>query len=222
MKKTHYNPETIKNIYARISPIYDIWSRLTETRALHKALEFADIKNGESVLEVACGTGLLLQQIVNLNPDGRNEGLDISEAMLARAEKRLSANGNYKLVFGDAAALPYADGIFDVLINNYMLDLLPPEDYPAILEEFRRVLKPAGRLIIASMTTGRRWYNAPWEIIARHAPFLLAGCRPIDAAGALGSAGFNIYAQEYVSQNTFPSLILAAKKLSATDPSGVI
>ena len=55
---------------------------------------------------------------------------------------------------GHARALDFGDGEFDVLINNYMFDLLPDDDFDAILAGFRRVLRPGGRIVVAGMTRG--------------------------------------------------------------------
>jgi ubiquinone/menaquinone biosynthesis C-methylase UbiE len=48
----------IAGIYDSLSSIYDLWGNLTESRARNRALELAEIKNGQKVLEVAVGTGL--------------------------------------------------------------------------------------------------------------------------------------------------------------------
>jgi ubiquinone/menaquinone biosynthesis C-methylase UbiE len=48
----------INAVYDRIAPIYDVWGKLTESRARNRAIELAEIKDGESILEVAVGTGL--------------------------------------------------------------------------------------------------------------------------------------------------------------------
>jgi ubiquinone/menaquinone biosynthesis C-methylase UbiE len=206
----HYNTTAIEKSYANVAWLYDIWSSLTESKALRQSLEFASVGNGESVLEVAVGTGKNFEHILIANPDGRNEGLDISDAMLTKARKRLRKYHNYHLVHGDAAALPYEDQSFDVLINSFMLDLLPREDYPALLQEFKRVLKPAGRLIITTMAHGRKWYSRIWDVIARKFPAILTGCRPVDPETAIRSAGFTVDNRAYVVQNTFPALVLHA------------
>jgi ubiquinone/menaquinone biosynthesis C-methylase UbiE len=114
-------PET----YRRIASLYDAWAWLTESRARKRCLELAAIQDGESVLEVAVGTGLAFERILEVNPSGRNEGIDLTDAMLARAERRAAQAGhtNYRLRVGDAYALDFAEDSFDVLINNYMFDL---------------------------------------------------------------------------------------------------
>jgi ubiquinone/menaquinone biosynthesis C-methylase UbiE len=66
---------------------------LTESKARDRCLEIAAIQDGESVLEVAVGTGLAFERILKANPSGRNEGIDLTEAMLNRAEKRAASAG---------------------------------------------------------------------------------------------------------------------------------
>jgi ubiquinone/menaquinone biosynthesis C-methylase UbiE len=210
--KVHYSKTNIEKVYSKVTWIYDVWSKLTESKALRKALEFASIESGESVLEVAVGTGSLFEQIINLNPNGRNEGLDISESMLKKARIRLSKYKNFNLIHGDAYKLPYDDDTFDVLVNNYMFDLLPSEVYPSIFQEFKRVLKPNGRLVITTMTEGKEWYSRMWNIVARKAPSLLTGCRPVNLESIIKNVGFSVEKSEYITQNTFPSLVIYAVK----------
>lgn len=187
-----------------------MWARLTESKALLRCLELAAIRDGESVLEVATGTGLAFERILRANPSGRNEGIDLTEAMLARARKRAAKLGvdNYRLRIGDAYALDFPDGDFDLLINNYMFDLLPQQDFVDVLTEFRRVLRPGGRLVMVNMTKGERWYNRIWERIYRINPAWLGGCRGVTILPVMEACGFIHTQREYISQMTFPSEVL--------------
>ena len=204
--------EDIRQIYARLSRYYDFWGSLTEQKATNRALQLADIKNGESILEVAVGTGRVFEQIVSSNERGRNEGVDISPQMLARAEERLKKHiTNYSLHVGDAYSLAFPDETFDLVINNYMFDLLPEGDFFRVLGEFRRVLKPGGRVVITTMTPGMRWYQRIWGWLAGNTE-VLAGCRPVSLEEDLAHAGFTRIHAEYVSQLTFPSLVIRAEK----------
>ena len=162
------------------------------------------------MLEVATGTGLAFERILRANPSGRNEGIDLTEAMLARARKRAAKLGvkNYRLRMGDAYALDFPDGEFDLLINNYMFDLLPQQDFIGVLTEFRRVLRPGGRLAMVNMTKGERWYNRIWERIYRLNPAWLGGCRGVYVLPAMEKCGFVDTKREYISQMTFPSEVL--------------
>ena len=200
----------IADLYRKIAPSYDLWAWLTESKARNRCLELAAIKDGEHVLEVAVGTGLAFEMILEANPSGRNEGIDLTEAMLSRAEKKAAKSGsdNYRLRVGDAYDLDFPDDSFDVLINNYMFDLLPQQDFRTVLEEFKRVLRPGGRLVMISMTKGERWYNGLWERIYRINPALLGGCRGVLLLPQLAACGFGQTRREYVSQLTFPSEIV--------------
>ena len=78
----------IPAVYDSLSKTYDIWGKLAETRARDRALELADIRDGQTILEVAVGTGLGFYEIVQRNPNGTNIGIDISPGMLHKAQKR--------------------------------------------------------------------------------------------------------------------------------------
>jgi ubiquinone/menaquinone biosynthesis C-methylase UbiE len=200
----------VADVYRRIAPSYDLWARLTETRARDRCLELAAVNDGENVLEVAVGTGLAFEKILASNPSGRTEGIDLTEPMLARARKKASESGsqNYCLKVGDAYDMDFPDDSFDVLVNNYMFDLLPEPDFPAVLEEFRRVLRPGGRLAMVNMTKGVHWYQGVWEQIYRFNPALLGGCRGVTLQAVLRECGFRETTREFVSQMTFPSEIV--------------
>lgn len=207
-----FSEKSVKDSYAVVAWFYDLWSRLTEAKAARRVLDRADIQDGESVLEVAVGTGLLFADVVRRNPHGRSEGVDLSPAMLERAAKRLSDQpaDRYHLQTASAYDLPFPASTFDVLLNNYMLDLLPAADFASVLSEFRRVLKPGGRAVIAAFGFGDRPYHRFWLWLARHFPALLTDCRPIALHQSLISAGFESVQEEAVSQNTFPSTVYRA------------
>jgi ubiquinone/menaquinone biosynthesis C-methylase UbiE len=76
-------------VYDKIAPIYDVWGKLTESRARNRAIELAEIKDGQIFLEVAVGTGLAFYEIVKRNPNGTNTGIDLSQGMLEKAKKRV-------------------------------------------------------------------------------------------------------------------------------------
>lgn len=197
-------------LYGKIAAKYDLWAGITESRASRRCLELANIQNGESVLEVAVGTGLAFAEILALNPAGRNEGIDITEEMLERARERAKGSGtvNYRLSLGDAYNLDYGDSTFDVLVSNYLFDLLPECDFPVVLAEFKRVLRPGGRLVLTNMARGEHWYQGIWEIVYRINPSLMGGCRGVSLLPYVRDAGFQETKKELFSQNTFPSEVV--------------
>ncbi|MGW8303762.1 MAG: class I SAM-dependent methyltransferase, partial [Desulfobacterales bacterium] len=165
----------IAGIYDSLSKIYDIWGKLTESRARSRALELAEIKNGQKILEVAVGTGLAFSQIVKKNPDGTNIGIDISAGMLKKARKRLSqlSGANYELKKASAFHLEGEDEQFDVLINNYMFDLISFDQMDAVLAEFKRVLKKGGKLVFVNMTIGEKFGSGIYDFMYRLSPRLM-------------------------------------------------
>lgn len=206
--------QEIKQRYTSIANVYDIWGKLTESKAQTRCLEVANIVDGQSVLEVAVGTGLIFSRILQRNPSGLNEGVDLTAAMLARAEQKAAASGkvNYNLRIGSAYQLPYYENSFDLLINNYMFDLLPETDFEQVLAEFGRVLKPGGRLVLANMAREGHWYNQFWEVVYRFLPGWLGGCRGVSLLPYVQRAGFSNAKREFISQTTFPSEIIYGER----------
>ena len=102
----------------------------------------ADIRRGQSVLDAACGTGVLAREAVGATGnDGKVTGLDGNDGMLAVA-KRLAPGINWQR--GLAEALPFADRSFDRAFSQFALMFF--DDRAAALREMRRVMKPGGRM----------------------------------------------------------------------------
>jgi ubiquinone/menaquinone biosynthesis C-methylase UbiE len=178
------------------------------------ALDLVDIHDNQSILEVAVGTGWMFSEIVQRNPNGKNIGIDISEGMLLRAKRRLlkQKNDNYSLSIGSAFKLKVEDATIDVLVNNYMFDLIPFSQMNRIMDEFNRVLKKNGQLLIINMTKGDGFGASLYESLYRFSPRLMGGCRGVNLSNLLIQHGFRIETREYVQQMLFPSEIILAYK----------
>ena len=108
--------------------------------------------SGEQVVDVGCGAGLdSLIAATMVGPDGHVIGVDMTDAMLAKARHSAAEAGVSTVEFrqGYAEALPVPDGWADVVISNGVLNLMP--DKRAALQEMARVLKPTGRLQIGDI-----------------------------------------------------------------------
>lgn len=209
--------EEVRIVYNRIAAVYDIWVMLTETRAQQRGIELASIRDGEQILDVAAGTGMILTKLVRLNPHGKTVAIDISEEMLHKARAKLKdAAAQVELKQGSAFEIPYPSGTFDLLINGYMFDLMPHAVFPQILAEFKRVLKPDGRLVLINMTEGERWGSHFYEWLYRKSPAMMGGCRGVKLAGPLEQAGYQVMIREYQQQFLFPSEVILAKPLEVT------
>jgi ubiquinone/menaquinone biosynthesis C-methylase UbiE len=206
--------QEIVGVYNSLARIYDIWGYLTESKARDRALELAEIKNGQNILEVAVGTGIAFFEAVKRNPDGTNVGIDISDGMLNKAKKRLSklGNANYELKMGTAFKLEAEE--FDLLINNYMFDLMPYDQMDAILTEFKRVLKKGGTLVLVNMTKGENFGSGIYDFIYRVSPRLMGGCRSVQLSERIQRHGFQVKSREYHQQLLFPSEVIISWKMN--------
>ena len=139
--------------------------------------------------------------------------------MLERARKRISTTGqqNYTLHLCDCRHLPFDDAAFDILINQYMFDIFPVEDFRPILLEFKRVLKDGGKIVLVNMTKREKWLNQIYEEIYKLKPPLLAGCRGIRIQPFLEATGFGEIQRTFVSQLGFPSEVVRAVRLNGLD-----
>jgi ubiquinone/menaquinone biosynthesis C-methylase UbiE len=204
--------EKVRTLYNDLARFYDIWGAMTEGRARRKGIKLAQIRDGESVLDVAAGTGLILADVVRQNPKGFNAGIDISAGMLQKARGKLKgSSARIELKEGSAFEIPYPDQTFDLLFNGYMFDLMSFEAMPKILAEFKRVLKPSGRLVLINMTIGERFGSQIYDWVYTLSPAVVGGCRGVRLTGPLESAGFGVITREYHQQFLFPSEVILAK-----------
>ena len=125
-------------------------------RALRRGiLSRANLKTGERVLDIGCGTGttaIIAKELVGA--EGLVCGIDASPEMVARARRKASrARVQIDFVQGAAESLPFADGQFDAVLSSMMLHHLPASVRRQCALEVRRVLKPGGRVFAVDFTT---------------------------------------------------------------------
>ncbi len=115
---------------------------------VNRILQSVGLQPGARVLDVACGPGHFLTTAVSIGATA--VGIDASRDMLRTSANRLGARA--RLVQGDALALPFGSGSFDLLNCSGLIEYFP--DPAPILREFARVVKPGGRAMVSS--TNRR------------------------------------------------------------------
>ncbi len=166
---------TVEQAYDRWAPVYDLVFGGVFAKGRQAAIT-ATNKLGGRVLEVGVGTGISLPLYA---PNVRIFGTDISEAMLAKARERV-AERKLKNVEGlavmDAENLEFADDSFDVVMAQYVVTAVPnPEK---AMDEFARVLKPGGELIILTRVSAdegmRRFIEQKLQPVVRHLGFRTA------------------------------------------------
>ena len=101
------------------------------------------------VLDLACGTGRFMNQVMSALPKLQLTGLDLSPPYAAAARKNVRRWPHVEVAEGKAEALPFGDQTFDHLISIYLFHELPPRVRPQVIAEAARVLKPGGAFIIA-------------------------------------------------------------------------
>ena len=206
--------QEIRDVYARLAPLYGFWERWAEGKARRSALELAGAPNGGRVLEIAVGLGSALEQLARGNPAGFTIGADLTSAMLQRTRRlfRRRSLPLPALCQCDGRFLPFRDTSFDVVFSSYLLDLLSVSDIARTLQEMRRVMKPSGRLVLVDLSLANPWFNRLWGVLYFILPTLLGGCRPIRLASYLPEAGFAVEEVRRVTEWGIPSEVILARR----------
>jgi phosphatidylethanolamine/phosphatidyl-N-methylethanolamine N-methyltransferase len=170
-----FDREMVEQAYDRWAPVYDLVFGGVFSKGRDAAIQ-ATNKLGGRVLEVGVGTGISLPLYA---PHVRLFGTDISEAMLNKARKRV-VEQKLKNVEGlavmDAEKLEFEDDSFDVVMAQYVVTAVPNPE--AALDEFARVLRPGGELIILTRVSAdeglRRFIERGLQPVVRHLGFRTA------------------------------------------------
>src|SRR6266481_3179595 len=137
----------VARAYERWAPVYDLVFGKVFDHGRQSTIAEAD-KIGGRILDVGVGTGLSLSDYSRTT---KLCGVDISEPMLRKAQQRVRALGlgNVEaLAVMDAKNLAFADSFFDAVVAQYVITAVP--DPEATLDDFIRVLKPGGELILVN------------------------------------------------------------------------
>ena len=147
MTVTDLDKGTIAKAYARWAPVYDLVFGAVFDKGRQAAIAAAE-RIGGRILEVGVGTGLSLPDYARAN---RLVGVDISLPMLRKAHERVAAQRLTHveaLAVMDAGGLALPDASFDVVVAQYVITAVPHPE--ATLDEFARVLKPGGEIVLVN------------------------------------------------------------------------
>jgi len=150
----------VTKAYARWAPIYDLIFGSVFERG-RKASVAAAERVGGRILEVGVGTGISLPEY---RWTSRIVGIDLSLAMLRKAQGRVSEHRLTNvagLAVMDAQQLGFQDAAFDVVVAQYVITAVP--DPEATLDEFARVLKPGGEIILVNHLGAEQGWRATYE-----------------------------------------------------------
>jgi ubiquinone/menaquinone biosynthesis C-methylase UbiE len=211
---------------------YNRLGRLQDTQAFYERaalttlLEASSCEHARAVLEFGCGTGRFAQAVLErLTPSARYVGVDSSSTMVRLARGRLGRFGARAQVIqtDGATRLAFEDGQFDRFVSTYVLDLLDPDAARELLAEAHRVLEPAGKLCLASLTSGASGLARPltraWAWLATRQPLLTGGCRPVELLELLPKAGWRVERREVITRFGIPTeVVVAAAQPSPSGP----
>ena len=206
-----------RSSYNRISRWYDLMAGGFEGRGIRAGLKRLGVGSGEIVVEIGCGTGngtLALAKSVGVA--GKIYGVDIAERMLEITRRKIVGAGwadRVELVRGDAADLPFADGLADAVFISFALELFDTTEIPIVLRECRRVLKAAGRIGVVGLTKAgqHRAVTRLYEWAHRLMPRLV-DCRPIYVRRSLEKACFSILSVSFLPLAGLTAEIVLAGK----------
>ena len=157
----------VAKAYGRWAPVYDLVFGKVFDHGRQSTIAEAD-KIGGRILDVGVGTGLSLS---DYSPTTKLCGVDISEPMLRKAQSRVRALGlrNVEtLAVMDARNLAFPDSFFDAVVAQYVITAVP--DPEATLDDFIRVLKPGGELILVNHIGAESGPRRLFELAFAQAP----------------------------------------------------
>ena len=185
MSDTHFGFQTVddtqkasrvRGVFDSVAAKYDVMNDLM-SMGLHRAwkaytVAVANLRDGQSVLDIAGGTGDLARAFARkVGPKGTVVHTDINEAMLRQGRDRLIDEGlALPTLLCDGEKLPFASGSFDLVSVAFGLRNMTHKD--VALAEMNRVLKPGGRLLVLEfskiaepLSKAYDWYS--FEVLPR-------------------------------------------------------
>ena len=151
-------------------------------------VSFAGVQPGQTVVDIGSGAGIdCLLAAERVGPRGRVIGLDMTPAMIERANANAAAAGvtNVEFRLGDADSMPIEDGSADWILSNCVINLAP--DKKQVFQEAYRVLKPGGRISVSDIVAS---LPRPFRSAVLYASCLSGALPEKDYLQAISGAGF--------------------------------
>ena len=174
------------------------WFRGQVREQRHRTLALADLKPGNAVLDVGCGTGtLIIEAARRIGRAGRAAGIDPSPEQIARARAKASRRRlPIDFQIGVIEQLSFPDQTFDVVVSTLMMHHLPASLKRQGLAEIARVLNSGGCLVIVDFTRKQ-------ERQGQAARFHAGGSSLLELAALVQDAGFEQVATEEMQAKRF-------------------
>ncbi|HWG92580.1 MAG TPA: methyltransferase domain-containing protein [Candidatus Thermoplasmatota archaeon] len=148
---------------------------MVTTSPAARLVRFAGVKPGQAVLDVGCGTGVVALTARRIG--ARVTGLDLTPELLSRAKEHSGVPGYEDITWkeGDAEALPFADGEFDVVLSQFGHMFAPRPEVAT--REMLRVLRPGGTIAFSTWPPEHA-VGKLFALVGKHSPPLPAGASP--------------------------------------------
>ena len=154
-------PDAVRDLYDRLAPVYDAvaagYDLAGAGRFHRRAVEALALRPGDTVVDLACGTGANLPHLVEaVGPTGRVVGVDLSPEMLGRARQRAERAGwaNVELVEADVRAVAFPEPVHGV-VSTYGLEMVP--EHGAVIGRALDALAPGGRIAVGGLRRPDGW-----------------------------------------------------------------
>ena len=155
--------KSIELLYHKRAKRYDISANtyyllgIREFAYRNMAVQALNLKQGDTVVEIGCGTGLNFRFLrEKVGPAGKIIGVDLTPEMLSKAEERIKRHGwsNVTLVHSDAATYRFSE-LADGIISTFALTLVP--EYDKVIQRGATGLRPGGRFVIVDFKKSDNW-----------------------------------------------------------------
>ncbi len=157
MMHPRYDPASIQDLYRKHATTYDRSGICALDGWRKKAIQTLNLKPGDRVVDIGCGTGLnfaLLQE--SIGPEGKLIGVDLTDAMLRQAQRRVDEHGwkNVDLVQIDAAHYGFPSQV-DGIISTFALTFIP--DCARVIQNGSQALASGRRYVVLDMAWPPGW-----------------------------------------------------------------
>lgn len=190
-----------------------------EDPALDDLVAHAGFQDALDVFEFGCGTGKFAARLLakHLPPSAGYLGCDVSPVMVGLSKRRLEAYAERSKVVlsGGTVRFPLPDHAVDRVVSSYVLDLLSEENIRRFFLEAYRVLLPAGKVCLASLTRGidlpSRIVSSLWMAVFRMKPAIVGGCRPVSLDSFVDPQKWHVLHRRVVTPFGVPSAVLVVE-----------
>lgn len=214
-----FTPEDARIFYNRFGSKQDLQA-FYENSAIEDLITHAGFEEAHAVFEFGFGTGRLAERLLSrhLPSDASYAGIDISATMEQLARNRLGQwlDRVTLLVSDGLKPIAAANGSFDRFVSTYVLDQMNEEDIRCALLVAYRVLKPGGRLCLASLAEGTSLSSCAvtffWKHLYALRPKLVGGCRPVELLDYLDPERWGVEHRSVLSSFGITSEIVVASR----------